>query len=282
MSYPALPDRRMAYDRDGSVGFQIDLDSNLITQLDQSELEILNNESMDQITARQHASHASYTGIIFPEPRDITHYFLADNGGAPGNTLQTSDDTTTGLDGTWTTQVAGDIPSSTQVVPYYRTDIQAASYLNITAIRFVAGAFFDNDNIYAFHLYGDFHDSTLDRLLLWDSTLNQPLDGDALNFGNSPRSSSADKAFRVKNASDSKIASSITVAAEVLTETSPTLLSQLMFSTDGMTYTSTASIGSLGPGAISDPVFIRRTTPSNAQLGLGAFRVTAEAATFAP
>src|SRR4051794_16141924 len=95
-NYPDVPGPRLAYDRDGSIGFQIDTDTNTVTVLTSGELQTLNDEADSSFSARAHASHASYTGIIFPELRDIDAYFIGTDGGSGVYTLQTSPDTTSG------------------------------------------------------------------------------------------------------------------------------------------------------------------------------------------
>jgi hypothetical protein len=273
-NYPALPDHRMAYDRDGTIGFQIDLDTNTVAQLSTAELQTINNEAMDWVSARNHASHASYTGLIFPEHRDITAYFLANNGGAIANDLRTSPDTTTGLDGTWTSRIPSYIPTQTIVSPGYRNAIQVVSWTGIKALRFTAGAFFDNDSIYALHLYGNISTGeTPDRLRLWHPTLDQEVDGDYFNWNDIQRGSSGTKQFRVKNNSSTLTASAITVAVEALTDTSPTVVGQHSLDI--------SSIASLAPGVISSVITLTRTTPLNAILSIWAARVVAAAGSWA-
>jgi hypothetical protein len=237
-------------------------------------LQTINNEAMDWVSARNHASHASYTGLIFPEHRDITAYFLANNGGAIANDLRTSPDTTTGLDGTWTSRIPSYIPTQTIVSPGYRNAIQVVSWTGIKALRFTAGAFFDNDSIYALHLYGNISTGeTPDRLRLWHPTLDQEVDGDYFNWNDIQRGSSGTKQFRVKNNSSTLTASAITVAVEALTDTSPTVVGQHSLDI--------SSIASLAPGVISSVITLTRTTPLNAILSIWAARVVAAAGSWA-
>lgn len=281
-NYPDVPGPRLAYDRDGSVGFVIDAGNNAITLLSGAELGYFNDESETGISARDHASRTSIVGIIFPELRDIDGYFLSWDGAGGSYGLQTSVDTTSGLDGTWTTVVAGSIPTARPVVPNYRTGIQAVSLSGIKAIRFTGGAFFDNTSWYAFHLYGKLHaGETPDRLRLWHPTLDQPLDDQAVSpdgayfdWGNVPQGTTQDRTFRVKNNSSTLTANTITVSLQSLT---PATTPDVFTLSDGGAFGSTVSIASLAAGALSGVLTLRRSTPANATLGLWAARIIAAA-----
>jgi hypothetical protein len=273
--YPDVPGPRMAYDRDGSVGFRID--SGVVTQMNSVETRYLNDEGalsgQGDNTTRQY-------GVVFPELRDVigVYWATASGGDEPARAVETSTDTTSGLDGSWVTRIAGTPPQTygTSVSPDYRLLIQVVAWNGVRAIRWTAGRV-----QWAFHVYGSPSATAYkDRLRMWDPTFNNPLAGAALDFGESPRHSSADRQFRIKNTSLSKTASGISVIAETLTDTSPSLIPQVLLSSDGVRFTQTLSLGTLGPGALTSKITVRRVTPLNAQLGLGGFRVVATADVF--
>jgi hypothetical protein len=130
------------------------------------------------------------------------------------------------------------------------------------------------------HLYGEpAPGENPNRLALWHPTLDQRVTPAYFDWGNVPRSSSADRLFRVKNVSSTLTASSVRVAMEALTDTTPSVPGQHSISSDGTTFLAQVNIGSLSPGAISGPLTLRRVIPSNAVLSLWSFRVFAESTT---
>jgi hypothetical protein len=265
----------MAYDRDGSIGVR--LDSGVITQMTADEMRFLNDESsasgQGDNTTRQY-------GILFPDLRDVVGFFVAtaSGGDEPARAFQTSPDTTTGLDGTWTTVIGGAPPQvyGPSISPNYRTLVQVVDWPGIRAVRYTAGRV-----QWAFHLYGSLSPGQgLDRLRIWDPILNQEAGGAVFDFGNTPRHSSADKQFRVKNISPSRRANGVTVFVEVLTDATPGLVPQLLLSSDGVRFSQVLSLGSLNAGEITSRFYLRRVTPANAQLGPMAFRVVATASSY--
>jgi hypothetical protein len=116
----------------------------------------------------------------------------------------------------------------------------------------------------------------MDRLEIWHPTLDQRVDGAFFDWGDTPRGSTQDRVFRVKNRSDIYTANTITVALEALTDTSPSYAGSFLFSTGG-SFTNVVSIGTLYPGAVSGTITVRRATPANAVLSTWMARVSATA-----
>lgn len=268
----------MAFDRDGTQGVKID-SANVISTMTNGELVTLNDEGDSQISA---FSSPWKICLIFPELRDIDGYFRNIKG--KQLVVETSVDTTNGFDGTWVTISATTGETATYEVatkPAYRTAITSSTVLAVRAIRF-SGQYvsFDNSVFRSIHLYGEpAPGENPNRLALWHPTLDQRVTPAYLDWGNVPRSSSADRLFRVKNLSASLTATSVRVAMESLTDTTPSVPAQHTLSADGTTFLAQVNIGSLAPGAISAPLTIRRITPSNAVLSLWSFRVFAESTT---
>jgi hypothetical protein len=278
-NYPDVPGPRLAYDRDGSIGFVIN-NANIVTELSSYELQALNDEDNDGAYIPY---GGGYLGIIFPELRDIVGYFIA--GGNVLGEIQTSPDTTTGLDGTWTTVVPTPVQYN-PVSPNYRTNIAAVTWSGIKAIRWAGGEWNHDAIYYAAHFYGSIvSGETPDRLRLWHPTLDQPLDDQAVSpdgayfdWGNAPQNTSQDRDFRVKNNSASLTANTIVISTEALTPA--TIPETRIVSKDGVTFGATATITSLAPGAISAVCTLRRDTPSNATLSIWAARIVAQAASW--
>lgn len=281
-NYPDVPGPRLAYDRDGSLLFGIDDESGSVGILSNADARTINNENNDSINSDYAGNHGGKIGLIFPELRDIIGYCLV-NTSMGWDTLQTSVDTTSGVDGTWVTRISGGIPRITTMSPNYRTGINVVSWSGIRALRMRGGDFFDASNILALHLYGSIAaGQTPDRLRLWHPTLDQPLDDQAVSpdgayfdWGNVAQGTSQDRTFRIKNNSATQTANSVTASTEALTPS--TIPDVFTLSKDGTTFTATINFTAIAPGAISSVCTLRRTTPANATLSLAAMRLNAVA-----
>lgn len=267
-NYPDPIGRRMAWDKDGTALVTIN-NVNAITQRTTVEKQNINNET----SGTGLNPNQLVTAVIFPELRDIVGLMVyALNHSA----WETSVNTTNGLDGTWVSRTTP--VEATNSAPGYRNGQVSAGWTSIKAIRFYS--FGINYNL-KLHLYGDMTaGQTPDRLRVWHPTLDQIIPPAHLDWGNVPRGSSADRQFRVKNNSSTLTANTVTVSIEALSDTTPSVPGQYSFSFDGITFTSTVQIASLGPGAISAPITVRRVTPSNATLSLWTTRIIAEAVSF--
>lgn len=279
-NYPNAPSWRMAHDRDGTQWFHMNA-SNVITALSSANAIALNDEASTSETSSPAASTTHYFIAIFPELRDLDAFFVARGAtAAAGYAVQVSTNTTNGLDGTWTSISTASFP--TTVIPNYRTGIVSSTQLGIRGVRFqlTVGAS-TNMALSTVHLYGEpVAGANPNRLTLWHPTLDQRVDPAYFDWGNTPRSSSADRTLRVKNLSSTLTANNVRVAMEALTDGTPSVPGQHSVSFGGGSFLAQVIVGDLAPGAISGVVTLRRITASNAQLGLFAMRVFAEAGTW--
>lgn len=281
-NYADAPSWRMAYDRDGTQAFKR-IGGNL-TSLTQAEIANMNRESGGGYTGFVITSYGTQTMVlIFPEHRDVDaatvfcwglDYSLSN--------VSVSKDTTNGVDGTWTNYSPTGYNQGSNLKPGYRTGIKQTTFLGIKAIAFDVH---ENGNNYGgsygyflCHLYGEpVPGENPDRLEIWHPTLDQRVGPAYFDWGDTPRGSSDDLTFRVKNISSAKTALSVRVAMEALTDTSPTVLSQEALSLDGSSWLAQVNVGDLAPGEISaQTVTLRRTLVDNATMGLWSFRVFAE------
>lgn len=281
-NYPDVPAPRMAYDMDGSTMFMLNPNTNALTLLSGGGLASLNSET-GTAAVFGYGSGGYYRGIIFPQLRDVSAYFINNNGNTyqwSYGATQVSTNTTNGIDGTWTT-IESNFSFST--IANYRSAIKTVTgATGIIAIRFYAGAGPGSitNNWGAFHLYGQYS-AAGDRLLMWDPALDQALGGAALDFGDVQQGNIQTKTFRIKNQSATLTANSITIDDQALTDFTPSIPPQYDYSLDGgATYTQTLSIGNLGPGAISSVITVRKSTPNNAALSLHTLRITATASSW--
>lgn len=270
-NYADVPGPRMAYHRDGTVGFQIV--SGSLSALSGANLQTINNESTDSLGSYGRPGPDVIIGVVFPELRDIVGYFIQSLGGMTFTDIQWSTNTTNGQDGTWTAlsgenlsyqqaQVAGvAVPS--------RTDIRTTAMpLNgAKAFRVHMNDAADEVYLTSLHLYGK-PSSGETRFLTLTNTSDVELTGAYFDFADDPRNNATeDKVFRVKNVHPTLTANSIDVSFNVLTDKSPSFADDYTFSTGG-SFAATQNIGNLAPGASSSDITVRRQTPTNAQLGL--------------
>lgn len=279
-NYPDAPSWRMAYDRDGTQGVIIN-PVNSLTVMTNAQLIAMNDED-DSDMGFGWSNMSPYVWkicLIFPELRDIDGYFR--NIAGQGGSVETSVDTTNGFDGTWTTLASPGTTGLSVTKPAFRTNIASSTALAKRAIRFTQGDVqFGDTKVRSIHLYGEpAPGENPNRLALWHPTLDERVTPAYFDWGNVPRSSSADRLFRVKNLSASLTANSIRVAMETFTDTTPSVPAQHTLSHAGGSFLAQVNIGTLAPGAISSAVTLRRVTPSNAVLSLWAFRLFAESTT---
>jgi len=222
---------------------------------------------------------------MFPELRDVTNWYATGAGQAFGTTWQglwvdSSVDTTNGLNGTWVNRYAnpaGWYSAGQPINPGYRFPTAVAAATGVKAIKF-------RGNLYAWgaiHLYGVITTGqNPDRLALWHPTLDAQVGAAYFDWGSALRGTTADLTFRVKNLSATLSANTITCSVDALTDTAPTVVGQHTLSADAITFAATASAGTLAPSTISGIMTLRRTTASNAALALWALRVNAAAASW--
>ena len=287
--YPDVPGPRIPYDRDGTQVIWFRLPNTY--QGNQAELQKLNNENPDHTWNGNSTPFGSrpggvYMGLIFPQPMDLTHIYLALGNADSIGATEFSTDSTNLVDGNWTATTTVGEDAFSPVRPDYRNNyaaFQAPLPNGITGLRFSTSQADGNRYINCIHLYGkpsSFAGS--DTLRMWHPTLDEPLDdatsadGAYLDWGDVTRGTSADRSFRIKNNSSTLTANTITVSTEVLTNTTPALESQITYS-DGGAFSPSLSIGNLAPGSLSSVVTVRKSTDISADLMVWAWRTVAEA-----
>lgn len=314
--YPDVPAPRIAYDRGGVTALRLAVDTASVAgELSQNEIQIINDESDSQIRIGTYGGSSGNVGnigwvcIIFPEGHDLRGVYI---GGmeAPGSgsgvfrvgAVEISTDSTNGVDGTWVEVPNYPTPYESAHVkndPAAREDIHSFVADGIRAIRCLiqirsTGGLTKAADLRSFHVYGWKSTPTDDSLRFWHPTLDKPLDDDSENsvgeptngawfdYGDVPRESTVgrDKTFRIKNNSSTLTASGIDLFVETLVDASPSLLTQFELSVDGGEFSNPNTLPDLGPGQISPPITLRRSTPSDAELGLWWPRIVAEAASW--
>lgn len=282
--YPDVPDQRLAWDRDGTVLLR------WVGASDEEGTETQRQQMNDESTAAPFSAIGSGNVILyvlmFPQPMDLTAFFLLVANGNQACVIEVSDDTTNGSDGTWTTLIASHGPESTTAVnDRYRDSITTLVGADaVTAFRTrhtTSGSSSARwSQIRNLHLYGT-PTSPPDTLQLWHPTLDERLAPAALDWGDVPRDTQEVREFRVKNVSSTFNAGDVVVSVEALTPGSPTIVDQMTVSDDGTTFGASVTIPTLAAGATSSVLYLRRNIDPAASLGVFAARVIAEPTTWA-
>ena len=287
-NYPDVPGHRIPYDRNGSVGFHLS-STGVITSLSATRLVGGNDEdpgSTNYLDNQPNSTDTTLqrTGIILPEPHDVVGFYFSTNGGFPGSALvETSVNTTNGLDGTWVNQGTAASFNKTNSKNAMRSQISAVTWSGIVGVRVGWQGGAGEQYVYSLHVYGSpSAGEAPDRLRFWDPVLNQQVAGHHADLGDLSRNTVTSKTFRVHNPSVTLTAYSVGLTTEALTDSSPTNVGQYEFSVNSGAYASTANLGDLAPGATSPIITWRRTTPASAALSVWNVRAVASAASYAP
>ncbi len=250
-AYPDPPSYRMAWHRDGTQVF------NLATgvRLTQSNLEALNSENGATILTSNRVC------VLFPELRDLDAVWLNGNSGVV--TTEVSVNTTNGIDGTWTTGPSVTVTSDTgnPLGSGWRSSISSSTTFGIRGIRFTVV------NLRNIHLYGEIAPSVVeDRIEFWHPTVDQKINLNTFDWGNTPLQSTDQRTFRLKNMSPTLTAFGVIVSAAALTNTTPSVPAQNFLSDDATFWAATVEAGTLSPLGMSPTLYLRRVTPSNATI----------------
>lgn len=269
-NYPAPASNKIQYDKDGSVVGKNSAGSGsysggIVTWLTGSQITALNDDVKTGVIG------LNCLWILFPKARTITHFHLAmipDYWGGSFGSLQGSDNTTNGVDGTWETATLGgtyyEQSNASTNLTAWRTKIGTVSFTKpMKAIRlYCPGGNSNTDDmlIAMLHLYGN--DSVDDELVVTNSGGTKITS--LVDFGDTPRGGTFNSTVYVKNASASP-ASAVTVDVEGTVFTT---------SLDNVTFDTTQkSIGALDAGAISAPIYVRFSPVAGTALGPSSGRI---------
>lgn len=282
-SYPDAPSNRMVLDRDGTQIYRID-SFNQLFQLSAGDVQTVNDETSNGFSTGTGgvAALTPTTGVtlvvLFPEKRNVLGYYLNAGVAASGDlaAAEVSTNTTNGVDGTWTAVTAVD--HNEAVSPGFRSKIQAINALGVRGIRFrwIGGASTAHPSV-SLHLYGVIAaGESPHRLEFWHPTSDARIGGAYFDWGDTPRSSSADRSVRVKNVSTTKTAHDVEVSFNALTDGIPSVTSQFTVSENaGVSFTASVELGSIAPGGFSPVLVVRRNTTSEAALSVWEPRIVA-------
>jgi hypothetical protein len=287
-NYMNAPSPRLAWDRDGSILVFIST-ANAVTAQAAANRRVVNSEAEDFI---QSVENQKSFAVIFPIPTNAVALFFAATYAvtydtAPAWTVETSKDTTNGVDGTWTTQYLTNQTPMSVVKPNYRISSNLITLQDNSSSRDLRGIRVTSDYSYsgssvlrlkAFQIYGEpANSATPDRLDFRSELTDAKLTPYFFDWGNVPRSSSEDRSFRIKNLSATLTATDIDLYVEALTPGVPPVDAMHTISADGgASFLPSQVIASILPGALSGVFILRRTVPSNAQVSVWSARVAAD------
>lgn len=292
--YPDPPSRRMAYDADGTRVLAVSTNLAAVTELTEGQKIAMNDEGGSRVQVHDH----NYLTFIFPEQRNVTHYYAASGkgyhyAGISSSVVQWSNDTTNGQDGNWFTIAPSWVhnsnngngasgPITTAGFPDMRTHLDTMPASGVRAIRFRSSTSHDyvsENYIYTFHIYG--HKTAgvtphrLDFAYANGSELAQDFD-----FGDVPRNTekiwSPSGTFNIgsplylRNRSPSKIAQDVYLTVQTLTGS---MDSDITLSKDNSSYTTQLTWTEIQPLANVGPIYVKHTTSVDEQLGLRTCRL---------
>lgn len=306
-SFPAnpVPDFRMALDVDGCAMYKIVGSSRTALTAPQIAQICSDTDPSGGDYQLHGASSTAALYIQFPEPRTVLGYFY--NIGSANNAthclMETSTDSTDGINGTWTTAtypVIGDSQYFYGPLTSGRWDFLDAvdgvgappttppplgvwgyaGHALVTGVRFTTTTSSAGGVSPHVALYGPFAANST-RLEFRMASADQRPGFVYNNWGKVPQGSSGDKFYVLKNLATALIAGGITVFFDTLSDTTPSVPGQYLVSVDGgVTFAATGTITTLPPGASSPLIIVRRNTPTDAVAGTWAVRLRATATTW--
>lgn len=270
MPYPALPDRRIAYDNDGSQVYHTISGATLVAV--ESNAALIEWQDEDYIGAGSSLDNgqAWRTYLFFPEQREVTGIYgeaTERNGPRVISSVEGSNDTANGLDGTWETASlpGGAPPAGTSPSDLWRSSIKAVSFTGpkqSVRVNWSATTGGTVGQVMVLHLYGEAAGAAMTHDLVYINHDDTP--GVAFtvpeDFGDQPLGTTVVRQFRIKNTSATKTATGINIQCNDPDFT--------IAEAAAGPWVVTINLASLGPGAESPTYYVRCTTPApGASLG---------------
>lgn len=207
-----------------------------------------------------------YVMFFFPERREITHCHYYVSGPLTFSSLEGSNDTKNGVDGTWEPAImSGSV--GTSVFEGFRTirEVSFSAPMGVIRFLFIGENSHTAQQLLTIHLFGaKAATETPDDILIMENSTDEFV---ALkDWGDRPEGTVVTDSFRLKNASLAKIANSINIQIN-----DPYFL--ISWDPAGP-WTTFLDIASLAPGSVSSPIYIKNElAPPLLVLGPKAARV---------
>lgn len=267
-SYPPPPTGwEFVFDIDGTI-----VRRNSLTAYDAPTVKLIN----DYTPATAIFTTGDYTTTnvswLFPQLRTVTGYSLAYSS-THDSGLYTSNDSTDGVNGTWTS-----VKTHAELAMYRGVTTEALrtpTIVNYSSVKAVKLYMYTSNGgssaFYGAHLWGTY---TTNSLQMWHPTLDQPLIANDCDHGDMLRGAISSKDFRIKNLT-SQTANDIVVSLQTPELNGALGGSDLIYSSSRA---DSHNIGNLAPNAISGIITMERTMGVAQTYGSkGTVRVTAVA-----
>jgi hypothetical protein len=271
-NYNDAPSRRMAWDADGTVAMYHPTTGALVAWNSTQKTEL-----NDEDNVKVYNAPTGKTVWLFPELREIDGIFAAkyyNNNVLPNyGAVDSSGNTTNGIDGTWVQQLAT-MPDVRSCYDKFRDNIESMAVATESGLRIGwTGSNDSNNGMMAVHIYGTISPGeTPDRILFLDTENSDAVFTKVLDYAEVPRGQTQSRTIKLKNNSASKTINTIQITAE-----SPYLNagSWFTFGDDDVSYQATYAVGNLGSAA-TQLIYVKQNVPDGETLGLqtGRFKVS--------
>lgn len=295
-SYPDAPDRRIAYDTDGTIVWSVwstvgaswsQMQWSNLAEVSTAGKEGLNSEGVGGAGLSGGYPNNAGAGWVFPEPRDITGFNAYASPASPFgdhlNSWEWSADSPNGVAGTFNEfwgPGSYPHPSLYSWENWFRINIRTPT-TTVTAARVFrvgigGGTSSFPGHLNKMHLYGSINSAyTPDRLLFIDNDTGLEYDAPQ-DWGDVPRGTVLSHDIKMKNNSSTLTANTITLSFEALTGTSNTWY---QIKETGGAYGSTLNITSIAAGATypaaANVITVKLDVGDTAQFGLQTARIRA-------
>ena len=264
MPYTALPDHRIPYDNDGTIVYHHITGTALTGAQPNSTLIAWQDEAFVGAGTSLDNGSAWTTYFFFPEQREITGiYGEAEERNGPRviTSVQGSNDTANGLDGTWETASlpAGAPPAGTTPADVWRTGIRAVSFTGpkqSCRVNWSGTTGGTSGQVMSLHLYGEAAPGAMAHDLVFvDQDAGVPGVFQAPeDFGDQPLGTTVVRQFRLRNTSATRTATNINLQCN----DSDFAIAE----NPAGPWVVTIGIPSLAPGAETATLYVRCTTPA--------------------
>lgn len=289
--YTDPPNRRMAYDEDGSILVHIHQNGTIEERSTDSKRAY--NTEAHTLTSNYGLGDPPLTyALLFPELRNVTHMYRnliftgAYNAESFSSALYGSTNTTNGLDGDWTNlgTLSGDTGATN---PAFRSP-QVMSGTDLKGVKYTG----PNSGTYYYPHFAQWHvygyksaGQTPHRIDFCDVGGNElAIDFD---YGDQPRNSSRTwspsntwnqaSALYLRNRSNTKQATDVNVTFEVL---SGDLNQYVGISKDNIAFGGVVNYATINPQQIVGPIYVRHNPTLAASLGVKAGRLQCSVGTW--
>lgn len=267
MPYPALTDRRIPYDNDGTLNYQGTDTSGATSAMTSATAIELQDEDYAAVGYDPTSGARLWNFLFFPEQREVTAFYSMRAGRNTGqldssvsaDAVLGSNDTANGVDGTWeTASLPSGIPTHTGNNFDWRSGIKPVSFTGpkqTIRVQHPASTAGLGGAAQIMHIYGEAAPAAMTHDLVFINHDDTPgaVFQTPENFGDQPLGTTVVRQWRLKNTSATKTATNINIQCND---------AEFAISTDGITWVVTIAIASLGPGAESATMYVRCTTPA--------------------